>query len=64
MVLQSSGDRERHRNRPAGALSQADNPGQLVFKADCSCPKKKCERRGYCEPCRAYHDPEPPRCEK
>ncbi len=64
MAIQSRGKRERQRNLPAGARSQADNPGQLVYKADCSCPKTKCERHGHCEPCRAYHSPEPPRCEK
>jgi hypothetical protein len=47
-----------------GALSQADNPGQLVYKADCSCPKTNCKRHGYCEPCREYHAPKPPRCER
>jgi hypothetical protein len=66
MSLLSRQERERHRNRPSGALSQADNPGQLVFKADCSCPKKNCERHGYCEPCRDYHGRKGklPRCER
>jgi hypothetical protein len=66
MGLLGRQERERNRNRPSGALSQADNPGQLVFKADCSCVKAKCVRRGYCEQCRAYHGRkgEPPRCEK
>jgi hypothetical protein len=66
MGLLGRQERERNRNRPSGALSQADNPGQLVFKADYGCAKTKCVRHGYCEPCRAYHGRkgEPPRCER
>ena len=41
MGLLSRQERERYRKRPSGALSQADDPGQLVFKADCNCPKTK-----------------------
>ena len=64
MALLSRRERKRHRGRPSGALSQADDPGQLVFKADCSCPKTNCKRHGYCAPCRAHHAPKPPRCER
>ncbi len=34
--------------------SPSPDPGG-EFRADCSCPKKKCERHGYCEECKAYH---------
>jgi len=37
-----------------------------TFRADCPCPKKKCELHGFCEPCRQKHARrhQLPRCER
>lgn len=26
-----------------------------MFKEDCTCPKKECERHGYCDQCKENH---------
>ena len=31
------------------------SPGRVTAKADCPCPKTKCERHGNCEACSAHH---------
>jgi hypothetical protein len=39
---------------------------ETTYRDDCPCPKRKCERHGHCDECRAYHGRKGklPRCER
>ena len=54
--------RDRERKRKKDRKAQVSPAGLL--KADCPCPKVKCENHGLCEPCRGKHEKSLPYCER
>ena len=60
--------KKRDKAAPFVADLPSDTPATPAARgfSECRCPKKRCELRGDCLPCTAYHAMrgEPPRCRR